>query len=52
MRFEPGHHKTSRICYGIELDPRYVDLIIRRFELATGFKAQLVENDIAEGGSD
>ena len=26
---------TGRICYGIELDPLYVDVIIRRYEAAT-----------------
>jgi DNA modification methylase len=33
--------KTGRICYGIELDPLYVDLIIKRFEAATGQTANL-----------
>lgn len=23
--------KTGRICYGMELDPKYVDVIIQRF---------------------
>ena len=36
-------HNTRRICYGVELDPRYVDLIIRRFAAAAGEKAILVE---------
>ena len=45
-------HRTGRVCFGIELDPRYVDLIITRFELVTGITAQLVENDIAARGSD
>jgi DNA modification methylase len=27
---------TGRVCRGIELDPRYVDVIIRRYEAATG----------------
>ena len=35
--------KTGRICYGIELDPRYVDLIIKRFEAETGQAAVLAE---------
>jgi hypothetical protein len=28
--------KTGRICRGVELDPLYVDVIVRRFEAATG----------------
>ncbi len=28
--------KTDRVCRGVELDPLYVDLIVRRFEAATG----------------
>ena len=35
--------KTGRICRGVELDPLYVDVIIRRFEAATGMAAILVE---------
>jgi DNA modification methylase len=31
--------RTGRICYGIELDPRYVDTIVRRWQLFTGLKA-------------
>ena len=31
--------RTGRIGYGIELDPRYVDVIVRRLEKATGEKA-------------
>lgn len=31
--------KTGRICHGIEIDPLYVDVIIARFERATGIKA-------------
>jgi DNA modification methylase len=28
--------KTGRICRGVELDPLYVDVIVRRFEAVTG----------------
>ena len=35
--------KTGRVCRGIELDPLYVDVIVRRFEVATGMAATLVE---------
>lgn len=31
--------RMKRICYGIELDPRYVDAIIRRWQQHTGRKA-------------
>jgi DNA modification methylase len=34
---------TGRICRGIELDPLYVDVIVRRFEAATDAPAVLVE---------
>ena len=34
---------TGRICCGIELDPLYVDVIIRRFEAETGTPAILAE---------
>jgi DNA modification methylase len=33
--------KTDRICYGIELDPKYVDVIIRRWQAQTGKDAIL-----------
>jgi hypothetical protein len=34
---------TGRICYGVELDPLYVDVIIRRYAAVTGKSAVLVE---------
>jgi DNA modification methylase len=36
-------HNTRRICYGVEFDPLYIDVIVRRFEAATGEKAVLSE---------
>jgi DNA modification methylase len=30
---------TGRVCFGIELEPRYVDLIIRRWQAFTGQRA-------------
>jgi DNA modification methylase len=33
---------TGRICYGAELDPRYCDVIIKRWEAFTGGTAQKV----------
>ena len=32
--------KTNRICYGMEIDPRYVDVIIQRYEEYTGDKVK------------
>lgn len=34
---------TGRVCRGVELDPLYVDVVIRRYEVATGNIAVLVE---------
>jgi DNA modification methylase len=34
--------KTNRTCYGMELDPKYVDVIIKRWEDYTGEKAELL----------
>jgi hypothetical protein len=31
------------VCRGVELDPVYVDVIVRRYESATGSSAVLVE---------
>ena len=31
--------KTGRKCYGIEIDPRYCDVIIKRWEQFTGKQA-------------
>jgi len=31
--------KTNRVCYGMELEPRYIDVIIKRWENYTGNKA-------------
>ena len=35
--------KTGRVCRGVELDPLYVGVILRRFEAATGKPAVLAE---------
>lgn len=32
--------QTNRICYGVELDPKYCDVIIKRWENLTGEKAK------------
>jgi DNA modification methylase len=46
--------RTGRRCRGLELDPLYVDVIVRRWEAYTGASARLVETgqafeDVAEG---
>jgi DNA modification methylase len=33
--------KTGRVCRGMEIDPLYVDVIIRRYEAVTGKSATL-----------
>jgi DNA modification methylase len=33
---------TGRICYGMELDPAYVDVIVQRWENFTGKQAKLI----------
>jgi DNA modification methylase len=35
--------KTGRLCRGVELDPLYVDVIARRYQVATGNPAVLIE---------
>src|SRR5579871_2448709 len=32
---------TERVCYGIELDPKYVDVVVERWQQLTGKKATL-----------
>ena len=34
---------TGRVCRGVELDPLYVDVIIRRYQAATSSRAVLAE---------
>ncbi len=35
---------TERVCYGIELDPNYVDVIVQRWQTLTRNKATLHED--------
>ena len=35
--------ETGRICAGMELDPHYVDVIVRRWEAFTGDEARHAE---------
>lgn len=37
--------KTQRKCYGMEIDPHYCDVIIKRWETYTGKKACLVQKN-------
>jgi DNA modification methylase len=39
-----GAEKTNRRCYGIELEPKYVDVIIDRWEKLTGKTAERLES--------
>jgi DNA modification methylase len=36
--------QTDRTCYGMELDPKYCDVIITRWETLTGQKAELLDS--------
>ena len=36
--------RTGRRCYAMEIDPRYVDVAIRRWETITGENARLVDS--------
>lgn len=35
-------HELGRICYGMELEPKYCDIILARFERVTGMKPELI----------
>jgi DNA modification methylase len=35
--------ETGRVCYGLELEPKYCDVIIKRWEDFTGKKAELIK---------
>ncbi|SLN77720.1 hypothetical protein ROA7023_04485 [Roseisalinus antarcticus] len=36
---------TGRVCYGVELNPAYVDVAIERWQAFTGETAVLIETD-------
>jgi DNA modification methylase len=36
--------ETGRVCYDLDVDPTYVDMIVRRWEKATG-KQAVLESD-------
>jgi site-specific DNA-methyltransferase (adenine-specific) len=35
--------QLERVCYMCEIDPKYVDVIIKRWENLTGQKAELIK---------
>ena len=37
--------QLKRRVFGVELEPQFCDLIIRRFEKLTGIKAQVIRNE-------
>jgi DNA modification methylase len=37
--------QTERACYGLEIDPRYVDVIVRRWQEFSGKTATLAGTD-------
>lgn len=37
--------RSKRICYAMELDPHYCDVIVRRWEKLTGRKAELIRGE-------
>lgn len=43
--------KTDRVCYAMELEPHYCDVVIHRWEALTGQKAEIIGNiEDLEGG--
>lgn len=36
--------KTDRICYGMEISPRYCDVIVKRWEETVGYKVKLLQS--------
>ena len=37
--------RTGRVCYGVEIDPTYMDVTIKRWQQATGKNAVHVATD-------
>jgi DNA modification methylase len=37
--------KCGRVCCGVEMDPHYIDVMVRRYEAATGKSAILIDTD-------
>jgi hypothetical protein len=40
---KPTREQTNRICYGVEIDPHYVDVAVKRWEAYTGKSGQKVQ---------
>ena len=36
--------KTGRVCYGMEIDPKYCDVIIKRYADYTGTDEKIIRN--------
>jgi len=36
--------RTGRVCYGMDLEPRYCDVMLNRWEDFSGEKAEHIEN--------
>jgi len=36
-------HQSKKTCYGVEIEPRYCDVIVKRWEQYTGLKAEKLE---------
>ena len=43
--------QLGRRCYAIELEPRFVDVAISRWERLTGKKAEVIAEEVAEENS-
>jgi DNA modification methylase len=39
-----GAELTERVCYGLELDPKYIDVIVQRWQTLSGKKAKLEDD--------
>ena len=40
--------QLGRRCFGVELDPRYVDTVVKRWEEFTGKKAERADSVLVE----
>jgi DNA modification methylase len=40
--------QLGRRCYAIELEPRFIDVAISRWEKLTGQKAEVIEEGVAD----
>jgi DNA modification methylase len=41
--------QTNRVCYGVEIDPHYCDVVVKRWEAYTGAKATLIRGESVIG---